>query len=69
MNLLVDQLLQAANLRRGEIVVEEDDIGLLLFRQVGDFLGLAGSDIRPRVRRGSTLEDLPDDVRAGGFRQ
>ncbi len=65
--LLVDRLLQRADLAGGEVIVEQDDVGLVLARQLGDLDHLAAADERGGIDLLSVLHDLGNDARAGGL--
>ena len=67
--LLVDDLFQAADLARGEVVVEDDDVGVLLLGQVGDLHRLAAADVGAGVGAVAALEDRADDRRPGRLGQ
>ena len=41
----VDDLFEAADLAGGKIVVEDDDVGVFLHREGGDFLDFAAADV------------------------
>ena len=56
-----------ADLRGGEVVVEDDDVGFFLGGQVGDFYGFAGAEVGGRVDAVAALHDLADDFGAGRF--
>src|SRR5689334_23965343 len=62
-------LFRSADLARRKIIVEEDDLGLFLLRQVGNFHDLAAADVRAGVGALPLLQDLPNHLRPGGFRQ
>ena len=59
-----EQLLQVAVLRRRQLVVEDDGVGVEAAAQLGDLLRLAAADEGGRVGRVATLHDAADDVGA-----
>ncbi len=63
----VDDLFEAADLAGGEIVVEDDDVGVFLDCEGGDFLDFAAADVGAGIDALAALEDVSDDFGAGGF--
>ena len=64
-----EQLLQVPVLRRRQLVVEDDGVGVEAVAQGGDLLRLAATDEGRRVGRVAPLHDSPDDVGAGAVHQ
>ena len=64
-----EQPLEVAVLGRGELVVEDDRIGVEAFAERGDLGGFAPSDERGWVGRVATLHDPPDDIGSGAVDQ
>jgi hypothetical protein len=46
----IDDLFERADLSRRKVVIEYDDVGALLFRQMGNFGGFARADVGPGIR-------------------
>ncbi len=62
-------LLEVALLGRGQLVVEDDGVGIDGLRQLVEFLGLAPSHEGGRIGVIATLDDAADDVGTGRAHQ
>ena len=64
-----EQLLEVAVLRRRQVVVEHDGVGVEAPAQRGDLLGLAATDEGRGVGRVAPLHDAADDIGTGAVHQ
>ena len=68
-DLRLERLLEVAHLRRREVVVEDDQVGLALLDQRLQLLELALAEEGGRVHGAAPLHQLAQDARAGGLGQ
>ena len=59
----MNDLLQVANLRRRQVVVEDDHVGLVGLGPLGDLLGLARTDVETRMDFAPLGHDFIDHLR------
>ena len=65
----LDNFFDIALLRRAEIVIEKEDVGIYRSGGASDFFELARTDQRGRIRPVPSLENLSDNFRASASRQ
>jgi hypothetical protein len=65
-DLAADRLLEIAQLRRAQLVVEDDDVGAELVTRRGQRLHLAAAEKCRGVGLRAVLQNAQDDQRAGG---
>ncbi len=63
----VDDFFEVAQLVGGHVVVEDDDVGVELVGELVEFLGFAFADVGAGVDVFAVLDDLGDDLGAGGM--
>ena len=68
-HLHADRLFQVPHLGRGQVVVEDDHVGVGRLDQLGELVDLAGADVGGEVDVVALLGELADDLGAGGFGQ
>ena len=66
-DLAIETLVQLAQLRRRQLVVEDDEVGVGFGRGVRQHVDLAAAEERRRIRLGSILQHAQHDARARGF--
>ena len=66
-HLAIEPLVQLAQLRRRQLVVEDDQVGVGFGRRVRQHLDLAAAEKRRRIGLGPILQHAQDHARAGGF--
>ena len=63
------RLLDVAKLGRRQFAVEDEEIADIRVHHLFEFFDLAGAEVQGGIRRGTRLQDRPDDVRAGSLGQ
>ena len=65
-DLAAENFLQVAGLRRGEFIVKDDGVHVVLLAGLGEFLSLALADVGGSGRRSHLLHAFAQNLRAGG---
>ena len=66
-DLAIEPLVQLAQLRRRQLVVEDDQVGVGFRRGLRQHLDLAAAEERRRIGLGTILQHAQHDARARGF--
>ena len=65
----VNDVLQPAALRGGQLLVDDDGVGLNATYDLGQLASLAGPQVGSRIGLHATLNDAVEDARTGGLRE